>query len=132
MRVRSPPRACNPGCIVTQANVLAGRTIAERYTVDHEVGRGAMGVVYRAHDARHDRTIALKVLDPAISRGIGSDRFLREIQTAARLSHPHIVALHDSGESDGLLFYVMPFIDGETLRQRLERDKRIPAAEAVH
>ena len=117
---------------MTQANALAGRTIAERYTVDHEVGRGAMGVVYRAHDARHDRTIALKVLDPAISRGIGSDRFLREIQTAARLSHPHIVALHDSGESDGLLFYVMPFIDGETLRQRLERDKRIPAAEAVH
>jgi TolB-like protein/Flp pilus assembly protein TadD len=90
-----------------------------------------MGVVYLAHDSRHDRTIALKVLDPAISRGIGSDRFLREIQTAARLSHPHIVPLHDSGESDGLLYYVMPFIDGETLRHRLERDKKIPAPEAV-
>jgi serine/threonine protein kinase/Flp pilus assembly protein TadD len=113
------------------ANALAGRTIADRYTVDREVGRGAMGVVYRAHDSRHDRTIALKVLDPAISRGIGSDRFLREIQTAARLSHPHIVPLHDSGESDGLLYYVMPFIEGETLRHRLERDKKIPSAEAV-
>ena len=116
---------------MTQPNALAGRRIADRYTVDREVGRGAMGVVYRAHDSRYDRTIALKVLDPGISRGIGSDRFLREIQTAARLSHPHIVPLHDSGESDGLLYYVMPFIEGETLRQRLERDKRIPAAEAV-
>ncbi|MEO7684243.1 MAG: serine/threonine-protein kinase [Gemmatimonadaceae bacterium] len=116
---------------VKQDDPLAGRVFADRYTIDAQVGRGAMGVVYRAHDARHDRTVALKVLDPEIAQGIGTDRFLREIGTAARLSHPHIVPLHDSGESEGLLYYVMPFIDGATLRQRLERDGTIPTAEAV-
>ena len=105
--------------------------MAERYTIAEQVGRGAMGVVYRAHDARYDRTVALKVLDPAVAHGIGTDRFLREIGTAARLSHPHIVPLHDSGESDGLLYYVMPFIDGATLRQRLQRDGTVPTNDAV-
>ncbi len=114
-----------------QDDPLTGRVFADRYTIDAQVGRGAMGVVYRAHDARHDRTVALKVLDPEIAQGIGTDRFLREIGTAARLSHPHIVPLHDSGEFEGLLYYVMPFIDGATLRQRLERDGTIPTAEAV-
>ena len=90
-----------------------------------------MGVVYRAHDSRHDRDVAVKILDPRVASGVGAERFLREIRTAARLSHPHIVPLHDSGESDGALFYVMPFIDGATLRQRLEREGRIPAPEAV-
>jgi serine/threonine protein kinase/Flp pilus assembly protein TadD len=116
---------------VKQEDPLAGRVIAERYTIDEQVGRGAMGVVYRAHDARYDRTVALKILDRAVAHGIGVDRFLREIGTAARLSHPHIVPLHDSGECDGLLYYVMPFVDGATLRQRLERDGTVPAPEAV-
>src|SRR5688572_4998691 len=114
-----------------ESDAFARRTIADRYSVEAEVGRGAMGVVYRAHDQKHHRDVVLKVLDPAISREVGSERFLREIQTAARLSHPHIVPLHDSGESDGVLYYVMPFIEGPTLRQRLQHEGRIPVAEAV-
>jgi serine/threonine protein kinase/Flp pilus assembly protein TadD len=110
---------------------FAAGTIADRYVIDREVGRGAMGVVYRARDTRHDRDVAVKVLDPEISTAIGSTRFLREIQMAARLSHPHIVPLHDSGEFEGVLYYVMPFIEGSTLRERLDREGRIVAAEAV-
>jgi len=114
------------GSIVSKANDFTGHTIADRYAIDREVGRGAMGVVFRAHDSRHDREVALKILDPEIARGVASERFLRGIQLAARLSHPHIVPVHDSGESDGVLYYVMPFIEGATLRQRLEREGRIP------
>jgi len=106
-------------------------TLASRYVIDREVGRGGMATVYRARDTRHDRDVALKVLHRDLAATIGTDRFLREIRTAARLNHPHIVALHDSGESDGLLYYVMPFIDGPTLRQRIEREGRLPPGEAV-
>ncbi len=117
--------------LVTQARILAGHTFADRYVIAGEIGRGAMGVVYRARDSRHDRDVALKVLDSHVASGVSSERFLQEIRTAARLSHPHIVPLHDSGEIDGVLFYVMPFVDGPTLRHRLEREKRIPTAEAI-
>jgi serine/threonine protein kinase/Flp pilus assembly protein TadD len=117
--------------LVTQARILAGQTIADRYVIAGEIGRGAMGVVYRARDSRYDRDVALKVLDSRVASGVSSERFLQEIRTAARLSHPHIVPLHDSGESDGVLFYVMPFVDGPTLRHRIEREKRIPTAEAI-
>jgi serine/threonine protein kinase/Tfp pilus assembly protein PilF len=116
---------------VKDVNALTGSVIADRYAVVRELGRGAMGIVYLAHDSRHDRDVAMKVLDPGIARGIGSERFLREIRLAAKLSHPHIVPVYDSGESDGVLYYVMPFIDGATLRQRLEREKKFPVAEAV-
>lgn len=105
--------------------------LADRFTVDRELGSGGMAVVYLAQDLRHGRGVALKVLRPDIAAALGGSRFLREIQIAARLSHPHIVPLFDSGEVDGLLYYVMPFVDGESLRVRLEREGRLPVAEAV-
>ncbi len=95
------------------------------------MGRGGMAVVYAAHDLRHDRPVALKVLHPEIAAALGPERFLQEIRVAARLNHPHIVALHDSGEADGMLYYVMPLIEGSTLRDLLARDGRLPADKAV-
>src|SRR2546428_12498634 len=103
------PRAC-----LTAA--LAGR-----YRVERELGRGGMATVYLARDLRHNRGVAVKVLRPDIAGAIGADRFLREIEIAAQLSHPHILPLYDSGEADGLLYYVMPFVEGESLRDRLPR-----------
>lgn len=106
-------------------------SFAGRYVLGAEIGRGGMAVVYRARDERHDREVAVKVLHRDIAASLGPDRFLREIQTAARLNHPHIIPLHDSGESEGLLYYVMPFIEGRTLRQRLQIEKRLPVSQAV-
>ena len=102
-----------------------------RYTVGREVGRGGMAVVYLAHDLRHDRDVALKVLRPELAVTLGPERFLREILLAAGLAHPHILPLYDSGDADGCLFYVMPFVTGESLRDRLERDGQLPVAEAL-
>ncbi|MEO8192731.1 MAG: protein kinase [Gemmatimonadales bacterium] len=116
---------------MTRSSDLTARTIADRYIIDREVGRGAMAVVYRARDTKYDRDVALKILNPDLSASIGARRFLDEIRLVARLNHPHIVVLHDSGEFDGLLYYVMPLIEGSTLRVRLETGGRIPAAEAV-
>ena len=96
-------------------------SLAERYTIEHEVGRGGMATVFLAQDLRHGRPVALKVLHPELAMSLGSERFLREIQIAARLQHPHIVPLYDSGQAGELLYYVMPFIEGESLRQLLER-----------
>jgi serine/threonine-protein kinase len=92
-----------------------------RYRVERELGRGGMAIVYLALDEKHSRPVAIKVLRPEISSAIGAARFLREIQIAAQLNHPHILPLYDSGESDSLLYYVMPYVTGETLRERLER-----------
>jgi serine/threonine protein kinase/tetratricopeptide (TPR) repeat protein len=105
--------------------------ISGRYRIEREVGRGGMAVVYRAHDTRHDRPVALKFLHPEIAAALGTDRFFQEIRLAARLNHPHIVALYDSGEVDGTLYYVMPFIEGPNLRSRLESEGRLPADEAI-
>ncbi len=105
--------------------------VADRYRVEEELGAGGMAVVFRAHDLRHDRVVALKVLRPELAMAVGTERFLREIQIAGRLNHPHILALYDSGEADGLVFYVMPFVDGETLRDRLARDRRLAIDEAL-
>jgi serine/threonine protein kinase/Flp pilus assembly protein TadD len=105
--------------------------ISGRYRIEQEVGRGGMAVVYRAHDTRHDRPVALKVLHPEIAALLGTERFFQEIRLAARLNHPHIIPLHDSGEADGTLFYVMPFIDGPNLRAHLEREGRLPPDESV-
>ncbi len=105
--------------------------LAGRYTIEREVGRGGMATVYRAEDVKHRRPVAVKVLHPHIAAHLGSERFLREIQIAARLSHPHILSLIDSGEAGGLLFYIMPFIQGESLRDRLNRTGRLPIAEAL-
>ncbi|HQR18559.1 MAG TPA: serine/threonine-protein kinase, partial [Gemmatimonadales bacterium] len=104
--------------------------LRDRYRLEREIGRGGMAVVYRAEDLRHHRAVAIKVLLPALA-GLAPERFLREIEIAARLTHPNILPLHDSGEADGLLYYVMPFVDGETLRDRLRREGRLPAEEAA-
>ena len=106
--------------------------LASSYRLDRELGRGGMATVFLAHDVRHNRRVALKVLHPELGSSIGPDRFLREIQLAAQLNHPHIVPLFDSGNADGYLYYVMPVVDGETLRDRLLRDGQIPLDEAVN
>src|SRR5687768_8606400 len=97
--------------------------LADRYRVDRELGRGGMATVYRAQDIRHDRPVALKVLRPELAAALGIERFLREITVTARLDHPHILPLLDSGSADGILYYVMPFVEGESLRDRLNREK---------
>src|SRR5512146_361465 len=92
--------------------------LADRYEVERELGRGGMATVYLARDVRHDRRVAIKVLLPDLAASVGADRFVREIRVAAKLQHPHILPLYDSGAADGLLFYVMPFVEGESLRDR--------------
>jgi len=105
--------------------------IADRYRLDREIGAGGMATVYLAHDLKHDRPVAVKVLHPELSAVLGADRFLAEIKTTAALQHPHILPLFDSGSANGLLFYVMPLIEGETLRGRLSREKQLPVADAI-
>ena len=105
--------------------------LADRYVIDREIGSGGMAVVYLAEDLKHRRKVALKVLRPELAVDIGSDRFLREIELAAALTHPHILPLHDSGEADGVLYYVMPYVDGESLRSRLTREKQLPVDDAL-
>ena len=100
--------------------------IADRYVIERELGQGGMATVYLAQDVKHDRKVALKVLRPELAAVIGADRFLQEIKTTANLQHPHILALHDSGEVEGTVFYVMPFIEGESVRDRLAREKQLP------
>src|SRR5687767_1500131 len=106
--------------------------LTQSYTIDRELGRGGMATVYLAQDAKHDRLVALKVLHPDLAASLGPERFLREIKTVARLNHPHILALHDSDEADGFLYYVMPYVEGESLRERLDREEQLPIDEAVH
>jgi serine/threonine protein kinase/Flp pilus assembly protein TadD len=105
--------------------------LAGRYHIERELGRGGMATVYLAADLKHDRQVALKILHPELARGLGPERFLREIKLAARLSHPHILSLFDSGEADGLLYYVMPFVEGESLRTRLGHEHRLSVEEAL-
>ena len=105
--------------------------LPDRYRVDREIGRGGMATVFLAHDVKHDRAVALKVLHPDLAATLGPERFLREIKVAARLNHPHIVPLHDSGQAGSLLYYVMPFVEGESLRARMERSGALPIEEAV-
>jgi tetratricopeptide (TPR) repeat protein len=104
---------------------------AGRYAIERELGRGGMATVYLAQDLKHRRSVAIKVLWPELAAAIGRERFLREIETAARLSHPHILPLHDSGEADGFLYYVMPYVEGESLRDRLNREGQLPIEDAV-
>ena len=106
--------------------------MADTYTIDRELGRGGMATVYLAQDAKHERLVALKVLHPDLAATLGPDRFLREIKLAARLNHPHILPLHDSGDAEGFLYYVMPYVEGESLRERLDRERQLPIEEAVH
>jgi serine/threonine protein kinase/tetratricopeptide (TPR) repeat protein len=102
-----------------------------RYAIERELGQGGMAVVFLAQDLRHDRSVALKVLRPEISAEIGAERFLREIKLAAGLTHPHILPVYDSGDADGLLFYVMPNMEGRSLRERLERERQLPLDDAL-
>src|SRR5512134_1223753 len=107
------------------------KALQGRYAIERELGRGGMATVFLAEDLRHGRRVAVKVLDPEVGGAIGPERFLREIETVARLTHPHILPLHDSGEADSLLFYVMPYVEEESLRHRLEREGPLPVDEAV-
>jgi len=105
--------------------------LAGRYAIERELGRGGMATVYLADDVKHRRVVAVKVLRPELAASLGPERFLREVEIAARLNHPHILALYDSGEADGFLFYVMPHIKGESLRAKLEREQQLPVEEAL-
>ena len=101
------------------------------YLIERELGRGGMAIVYLARDRKHDRLVALKTLRPELLPALGPERFLREIQIAARLQHANILPLHDSGEAEGLLYYVMPYVEGESLRARLEREGQLPIEDAL-
>src|SRR5438445_259177 len=105
--------------------------LADRYAIERELGHGGTATVYLAQDLKHGRAVAIKVLRPELAAALGAERFLREIEIAARLTHPHILPLHDSGEAKGFLYYVMPFVDGESLRDRLKREPQLPVEEAV-
>jgi serine/threonine-protein kinase len=105
--------------------------LADRYTIERELGAGGMATVYLAHDVKHRRPVAIKVLRPELAAALGPERFLREIETTAALHHPHILSLYDSGEAVGFLFYVMPFVEGESLRDRLDREKQLPLDDAL-
>ena len=105
--------------------------LVDRYLIERELGSGGMATVYLALDLKHQRRVAVKVLHPDLAAALGGERFLAEIRTTANLQHPHILPLHDSGEAGGFLFYVMPFVDGESLRDRLDREKQLPIEDAL-
>ena len=106
-------------------------SLADRYRIERELGRGGMATVFLARDLKHDRPVALKVLHPHLAQMLGPDRFLREIRLCARLQHPHILAVHDSGDADGQLWFTMPYVEGETLRSRLQRETQLPVNDAL-
>ena len=110
---------------------ILNATVADRYRILREVGRGGMAVVYLADDLRHHRKVAIKFIQPELAQAVGAARFLREIEIAARLTHPHIVPLFDSGEAEGQLYYVMPFLEGESLRERIDRERYLAIEEAL-
>jgi serine/threonine-protein kinase len=105
--------------------------LADRYRIERELGAGGMATVHLARDLRQNRNVALKVLRPKLAASLGGERFLREIQIAARLNHPQILPLHASGETDGVLWYTMPYVDGESLRDRLSREEQLPIEDAL-
>src|SRR6267378_1651799 len=105
--------------------------LSDRYLIERELGHGGMATVYLARDLKHRRSVALKVLNPAVAAALGADRFLREIELAARLQHPHIVTVFDSGDAGGVLWYTMPYVEGETLRARLVRERQLPLGVAL-
>jgi formylglycine-generating enzyme required for sulfatase activity/tRNA A-37 threonylcarbamoyl transferase component Bud32/pimeloyl-ACP methyl ester carboxylesterase len=116
---------------MTDPTVHLNAALEGRYRIEREIGEGGMATVYLAEDVRHHRPVAIKVLKPELAAAVGAERFLAEIETTANLRHPHILPLFDSGEADGLLFFVMPFVEGESLRDRLDREGRLPVEEAL-
>ena len=105
--------------------------LSDRYRVEREIGAGGMALVFLAEDLRHRRKVAIKIIRPDVGSAVGGERFLREIEIAARFTHPHVLPLHDSGECDGLLYYVMPFVEGESLRERMLRERVLPLRDAL-
>src|SRR5262245_13000338 len=105
--------------------------LQDRYRLERELGRGGMATVYLAHDLKHDRPVALKLLRPEIAGLLGPERFQREIKVAARLQHPHLLTVHDSGETSGQLWFTMSYVEGESLRDRLRRERQLPIGEAT-
>jgi len=105
--------------------------LGDSYTLERELGRGGMATVFLAHDRKHDRPVALKVLHPELAATLGPERFQREIRLAARLQHPHILTVHDSGEASGRLWFTMPYVEGESLRDRLRRERQLPVGDAL-
>ncbi|MGE3524842.1 MAG: protein kinase, partial [Gemmatimonadales bacterium] len=105
--------------------------LSDRYAFERELGAGGMATVHLAQDLKHRRKVAVKVLRPELAASLGPDRFVREIEIAASLAHPHILPLFDSGDADGVLYYVMPYVEGESLRDRLNREGRLPVDEAI-
>src|SRR5687767_14506914 len=114
---------------ILQQRLMHG--LAGRYELGAELGQGGMAVVFAARDLRHERDVAIKVLKPDVSADIGAERFLREIKLAAGLAHPHILPVYDSGQTDGLLFYVMPTVEGRSLRERLDRERQLALDDAL-
>jgi eukaryotic-like serine/threonine-protein kinase len=117
--------------LIAEAPVRLRDAMAERYPLERPLGRGGMATVYLARDVKHQRPVAVKVLHPELAAGLGTERFLREIRIEAGLQHPHILPLHDSGEADGFLYYVMPYVAGESLRDRLTREGRLSLADTL-
>ena len=120
-----------PGIPTTEPRTTLQSALADRYQIERELGQGGMATVYLAHDLKHDRKVAIKVVRPDLAAVIGAERFLREIKTIANLQHPHILGLIDSGEMNGTAYYVMPFVEGESLRDRLVREKQLPIPDAI-
>src|SRR6478609_6965844 len=116
---------------MTDLEARLASALADRYRLERELGEGGMAIVYGAEDLRHHRKVAVKVLRPELAPASGGERFLREIEIAAGLRHPHILPLYDSGDADGLLYYVMPLVEGESLRARLERERQLPIDDAL-
>ena len=116
---------------MTEPPATLAAAIADRYRLDREIGRGGMATVYLAHDLRHDRPVALKVLHPDLAASLGPERFQREIRLAARLQHPNILGVYDSGSDAGHLWFTMPFVEGESLRDRLNREHQLPIEDAT-
>ena len=116
---------------MSDAVTLLNAALEGRYEIERELGEGGMATVYLADDVKHGRKVALKVLKPELAAVVGADRFLVEIKTTANLQHPHILPLFDSGEVDGLLYYIMPFVDGESLSDKLKRETQLSVKEAL-
>src|ERR1041385_2795819 len=116
---------------MSNAATQLSAALTGRYEIEREIGAGGMATVYLARDVKHERRVALKVLKPELGAVLGVDRFLAEIKVTANLQHPNLLPLYDSGEANGQLFYVMPFLEGESLRARLAREKQLPVDDAV-
>jgi serine/threonine-protein kinase len=123
----------NPPWRLAVSDIIERLTTAlgDRYAIEREIGEGGMAIVYLATDLRHQRKVALKVLRPELAATLGTERFLQEVRVTANLQHPHILPLFDSGEADGFLFYVMPYLEGESLRERIARESELPIGQAV-